>query len=35
MNREVLSRYDCMTVGEANGSDVEEAKNTRIQADMS
>lgn len=26
MNREVLSRYDCMTVGEANGSDVEEAK---------
>jgi len=25
MNREVLSRYDCMTVGEANGSDVEEA----------
>ncbi|MCP6683384.1 glycoside hydrolase family 13 protein [Bacillus nakamurai] len=26
MNREVLSRYDCMTVGEANGSDIEEAK---------
>lgn len=26
MNREVLSKYDCMTVGEANGSDVEEAK---------
>ncbi|MCY8372289.1 glycoside hydrolase family 13 protein [Bacillus haynesii] len=26
MNREVLSRYNCMTVGEANGSDVEEAK---------
>ncbi len=26
MNREVLSHYDCMTVGEANGSDTEEAK---------
>ncbi|KAA6447628.1 glycoside hydrolase family 13 protein [Bacillus swezeyi] len=26
MNREVLSHYDCMTVGEANGSDIEEAK---------
>ncbi|WFA07339.1 alpha-glucosidase [Bacillus sp. HSf4] len=25
MNREVLSHYDCMTVGEANGSDIEEA----------
>lgn len=26
MNREVLSKYDCMTVGEANGSDIEAAR---------
>ncbi|RYL95611.1 alpha-glucosidase [Sporolactobacillus sp. THM7-4] len=26
MNREVLSKYDCMTVGEANGSNIEDAK---------
>ncbi|TGA97110.1 alpha-glucosidase [Sporolactobacillus shoreae] len=26
MNREVLSKYDCVTVGEANGSDIEATK---------
>lgn len=35
MNREVLSHYNCMTVGEANGSDIEEAKSTQMQAGKS